>query len=98
MITILARPLSDTEKKELKSQLPTVYKRVEEFTLKFIFIFLILLAPLLTVDYFWSIPSVIGVSALIGTLPLTLFIVYRMTQNGKAVFQIKRASTVSIQD
>lgn len=90
MITISTRPLSDNEKKELKSQLPSVYKRVEEFILKTTYILIILIIPFLIINHFWQMPSVIEISYLIGILPLSLFLAYRMTQKWEGGFSNKK--------
>lgn len=90
MIKISTRPLSDVEKKQLKSQQPTVYKKVEDFMLKTIYIFLILLAPILVIDHFWQMPSTIEAITLIGILPLTLLFAYKITQNHEGGFSNKK--------
>lgn len=90
MITISTRPLSDTEKKELRSQLPSVYKRVEEFILKTTYIAIALIIPFLIINHFWKMPDVIGIGCLIGILPLSLFLANRMTQKWEGGFSNKK--------
>ncbi len=57
MITSTIRELTQNEKNQQIKQLPSLYKRFENFVLKFIVVVMILLAPLLIYDHFKPVAS-----------------------------------------
>ena len=57
MINITLRSLSDIEKAILIKRMPTLYKQIESLILKFIFIELVFIIPLLIYDHFSPIAS-----------------------------------------
>ncbi len=80
MLTITTRPFTDEEKKRLTKQLPSVYKRFEEFVMKFIFIALALDIPLLVYNHFSPIASQNQAIYCILMVLVALLLTYRITK------------------
>ncbi|RZK61960.1 MAG: hypothetical protein EOO59_03790 [Hymenobacter sp.] len=57
MLTITTRPYSAVEKQQLIKYLPSRFKRLEDFTMKVVFLEFAFLAPVLIIDKYWPVSS-----------------------------------------
>jgi len=90
MITITTRPYLASEKQQLVRQLPSIYKRIEGFTMKFIFILMIFLVPFLLLDKYFHFSSNVQLYTCIVFLILTTIITQRITNKYEAQFGNKK--------
>ena len=80
MITsTIRKPIQEEKFRRLK-RLPSAYKRFEAFMMKFIFVTLILLAPLLIYDHFQPVASSIQAVYSIIVVALSVFHCFRWTK------------------
>ena len=72
-------PTTDEKLRQLK-KLPGAYTRIENFVMKFVFITIILLAPLLIYDHFSPVPSKTQAIYCISIIILSLLITFWVTK------------------
>ncbi|SKC88834.1 hypothetical protein [Ohtaekwangia koreensis] len=90
MITITTRPFTDKEIKRQTKQLPSVYKRVEGFVMKFIFIVLVLDIPLLVYDHFSPVASQTQAAYCIVMVVVALLLTFWITKRWEGGLSINK--------
>lgn len=78
MITKTTRSYSESEKKQLLQQLPSLYQRIEEYTMLFILIMIVFLLPFLLLDKLFKFSSNVQLITCIVIITLTALVIERI--------------------
>ncbi len=89
MIATTIRPYSEAEKQQLIAQLPSRYKRFENFVMTLIFALGALLLPFLILDKYFHFNSITQIIFCVVALSISVFISRRMTKHQKRGDAIK---------
>jgi hypothetical protein len=89
MIATIIRPYYEAEKQQLIAQLPSRYKRFENFVMTFIFALGALLLPFLLLDKYFHFNSITQIIFCVVTLAISVVISRRITKHQKRGDAIK---------